>query len=419
MRVAKVASGKSMLASAIRRYAYLRYIVLVGLGISRTTTVASSHHAAPRVAVIAQRLRGTCASKLPHQVRSSHAPMAVTMSRSAAPESMTMDILNTMNPPLSQPTPDTMLPSMGRSKSGHAMPDIAASAPVGTTGVLDLVGMSDIEIPLRWSSGALIPARASAFVSLDDPDAKGIHMSRLYLHLQEFLNHGQLDAPGLQELLCGFLRTHEGLSHRARVELAFDLPLQRPALVSDNWGWRSYPATIEADLGPQGFTLAISVRVTYSSTCPCSAALARQLIQERFDRDFSQRQDLSAEEIRAWLGREDAICATPHSQRSHADVQVRIGNGADLGHESLIDVVEGALKTPVQAAVKREDEQEFARLNGQNLMFCEDAGRRLTAVLNAHPAIADFRVRASHRESLHPHDAVSVAVKGVAGGYRP
>ena len=30
------------------------------------------------------------------------------------------------------------------------------------------------------------------------------------------------------------------------------------------------------------------------------------------------------------------------------------------------------LKTPVQAAVKREDEQEFARLNGQNLMFCED-----------------------------------------------
>jgi GTP cyclohydrolase I len=43
----------------------------------------------------------------------------------------------------------------------------------------------------------------------------------------------------------------------------------------------------------------------------------------------------------------------------------------------LIDLVENTLKTPVQAAVKREDEREFARLNGANLMFCEDAGRRL------------------------------------------
>ena len=42
-----------------------------------------------------------------------------------------------------------------------------------------------------------------------------------------------------------------------------------------------------------------------------------------------------------------------------------------------IDRIESSLKTPVQAAVKREDEQEFARLNGQNLMFCEDAARRL------------------------------------------
>ncbi|TVR12213.1 MAG: GTP cyclohydrolase I FolE2 [Planctomycetota bacterium] len=299
------------------------------------------------------------------------------------------------------------------------MPDIAASSPVGTTGALDLVGMSDIELPLRWSNGTLIPARASAFVSLDDPQAKGIHMSRLYLRLQEFLDLGPLDADGLQELLRGFLRTHAGLSQRARVVLAFDLPLQRPALVSDNWGWRSYPATIEADLGPEGFALAMSVRITYSSTCPCSAALARQLIQERFDQHFAHREAVSAEEMRAWLGREDAICATPHSQRSHADVQVSLHNGHSLDHEALIDLVEGALKTPVQAAVKREDEQEFARLNGQNLMFCEDAGRRLTAVLGTHPAIADYRVCASHRESLHPHDAVSIAVKGIPGGYRP
>ena len=37
--------------------------------------------------------------------------------------------------------------------------------------------------------------------------------------------------------------------------------------------------------------------------------------------------------------------------------------------------MEAALGTPVQTAVKREDEQAFARLNGRNLMFCEDAPR--------------------------------------------
>ena len=52
---------------------------------------------------------------------------------------------------------------------------------------------------------------------------------------------------------------------------------------------------------------------------------------------------------------------------------------------ALIDRVEQALGTPVQTVVKREDEQAFARLNGENLMFCEDAARRMAAALAADP----------------------------------
>jgi hypothetical protein len=83
----------------------------------------------------------------------------------------------------------------------------------------------------------------------------------------------------------------------------------------------------------------------------------------------------------------------------------------------LIDEIENALKTPVQATVKREDEQAFARLNGSNLMFCEDAGRRIQTALNADERILDFWARCTHYESLHPHNAVSVVTKGVEGGY--
>jgi len=84
---------------------------------------------------------------------------------------------------------------------------------------------------------------------------------------------------------------------------------------------------------------------------------------------------------------------------------------------SLIDSVEEALATPVQTAVKREDEQAFAKLNGENLMFCEDAGRRIKLALNNNPDFLDFWARAAHYESLHAHDAVAVVTKGVRGGF--
>ncbi|MBL8273040.1 MAG: GTP cyclohydrolase I FolE2, partial [Xanthomonadales bacterium] len=103
---------------------------------------------------------------------------------------------------------------------------------------------------------------------------------------------------------------------------------------------------------------------------------------------------------------------------SAAEVRVRVVPAfASFPLVDLIDLAEGALKTPVQAAVKRVDEQAFALLNGANLMFCEDAARRLQQALDADERVADFWVRASHYESLHPHNAVAVASKGVAGGY--
>ncbi len=64
--------------------------------------------------------------------------------------------------------------------------------------------------------------------------------------------------------------------------------------------------------------------VAYSSTCPCSAALARQLIQQKFLADFPDQDSFGTDQIHDWLGTEEAILATPHSQRSYADVKVKI-----------------------------------------------------------------------------------------------
>jgi GTP cyclohydrolase I len=278
--------------------------------------------------------------------------------------------------------------------------------------------MDNIELPVSLAGHAASAARVSAKVNLSRPDVRGIHMSRLYLHLDRALSEEPLSACMLRRLLKDFLDSHAELSDRAQLRIDFSLMLRRPALVSDNSGWKSYPAHVLASMVQNRFELEIGVEVGYSSTCPASAALARQLVQDNFASAFPAGQVPERETVLAWLGTEAAIDATPHSQRSQATVRVKIApTFRELPFLDLVDLIEGALGTPLQTAVKREDEQAFARLNGRNLMFCEDAARRMQAVLDADERFADFEVRAAHLESLHPHDAVATASKGVPGGY--
>ena len=282
--------------------------------------------------------------------------------------------------------------------------------------------MGEIEMPVSMvdAQGGVVSsgARVNAFVNLKRPDVRGIHMSRLYLHVDKALSAEGLSPCSLRRLLKDFLESHAELSDRATVQIHFNYLVRRPALISDNTGWKSYPVSVSALLDRGQFTLEVGVQAAYSSTCPCSAALARQLIQENFAKDFSADTALDYGAVMQWLGSEQGINATPHSQRSTAEVKARLAPSfQSLPFLEIIDRVEAALKTPVQTAVKREDEQAFARLNGQNLMFCEDAARRMQKALDEDERISDFWVRASHFESLHPHNAVAVATKGVAGGY--
>ncbi|RTE86244.1 MULTISPECIES: GTP cyclohydrolase FolE2 [Gammaproteobacteria] len=301
-----------------------------------------------------------------------------------------------------------------------SMPDIASHTKTAHVGTLDWVGMSEIEMPLMFVDNGettRVGARVDAFVSLDKEEAKGIHMSRLYLALEALSAEGEVTPEGIKKLLETFIETHADLSDNAMVAIRFDHHLRRNALLSGKQGWKAYPVEIKGEMRSGKFHCDVSVDVTYSSTCPCSAALARQLIQEAFRDKFAQEQ-VSTETVAEWLGSQQGIVATPHSQRSIAEIKVRLNEQADsFLVQQLIDEAEAQLKTPVQAAVKREDEQEFARLNGQNNMFCEDAGRILKKALNEHKAVADFRVRINHYESLHAHDAVSIVTKGVPNGF--
>jgi|688.fasta_scaffold00265_57 GTP cyclohydrolase I len=310
-------------------------------------------------------------------------------------------------------------------------PDIAIETKAQITGTLEKVGMEKVELALKLQSSegevTLIPAFANLYVSLDAPHKKGIHMSRLLLQAHKTFDEKPLSYKSLGDLVKKLKESHIDMSLNAFVEIQFDYMLRRPALVSDNNAWRSYPVVLKAEINhADEISFTTSIRITYSSTCPCSAALSRQLIQEEFLKTFGD-QTPSITDIYNWLGKEESQVATPHSQRSYADIdfmhtgEPKINDNDEnteiencdqsLNLDEIIDGLEKAISTPVQAAVKREDEQEFARLNGRNFMFSEDAARRLKFFCESLENLSDFSIKVQHLESLHAHNAVAFARK--------
>lgn len=292
------------------------------------------------------------------------------------------------------------------SQNPKELNDVALTAPPKEMALtLDEVGLEEVQT-LVSVEGQKIPARARAWVSLKDTNSRGIHMSRLYKVINRLsaqdLNWSHLSA-SLEEMLM----THSHLSDAGALRVDFDLPVLRPALVSGEMGWRTYPVSYQVKNYQGQWTYSVTLKVLYSSTCPCSASLARQAMLERFAEIFKDN-NLSRESILAWLDKPESLVASAHAQRSEAICELVL---SDPGHEGsvlgFLDLIESTLGTAVQAAVKRSDEQEFARLNAQNLMFCEDAARKLKSALNQRSELADFAIEVRHFESLHPHDVVA------------
>ena len=299
--------------------------------------------------------------------------------------------------------------------SDTVLPDVTTEHSTAQLPSIDSVGMQGIAIPLhvlgKRGERLASQAKVDVTVSLDHPNAKGIHMSRLYNLLQQYLSNKDLHKSALTTLMNALIESQDALSNSAQLNLHFDLTVSRPALISKTSGYQSYPASLCIRRSPESYKAQLKLRVPYSSTCPCSASLSRKALAEAFAAQFEAKQpegqQLSVEEIAAWLASKQASIATAHAQRSFADITLDLANKDIPDFIGIIDLVENALGTPLQTAVKREDEQAFAKRNAENLMFVEDSVRRLHAALSTYYQATYFRVKVEHQESLHAHDAIA------------
>ncbi len=287
--------------------------------------------------------------------------------------------------------------------------DIKAETPL----TLKWVGMEEIAVPLNLKlqneNLQKVAAKANVYVSLEDTKAKGIHMSRLHGVINQLADQ-EFNQETTKSLLNEMIESQGGIGHQAKLSVSFDALLKKPALLSDESGFQSYPVTINAEQKTSGFISELEVTIPYSSTCPCSASLARHLTANAIN-DIFAGGTIDKEELIDWVQSQAGSIATPHSQRSYAYIRMALGNNPWPDYSSLIFQFEELIGTPVQTAVKRRDEQEFARLNAENLMFCEDAARRIKAGLEAMSHVEDYWFKVEHQESLHAHNAVVIDAK--------
>lgn len=293
----------------------------------------------------------------------------------------------------------------------NQLPDIASAAHSDSEYALQWVGMDGIALPLLFPFEAgntvSVNAFADAYVSLMDPGTKGIHMSRLYLLLKNQLTGAPLTLNRITDLLGNMINSQDGISDAAMLRLCFEFTLEKKALLSAEKGYQTYPVELTVQQVNGKLSTNLKLTIPYSSTCPCSAALSRQLLASRVGQQF-EGATIDKAVLLDWLQSEDGSVATPHSQRSFAYISLSFAEDQLPELSSLIKKFESVIGTPVQTAVKREDEQAFAKLNAENLMFCEDAARRLKAALEAMPFVDDYWFKVEHQESLHAHNAVVV-----------
>ena len=285
---------------------------------------------------------------------------------------------------------------------------------------LQKVGIAPVDLPItvmRRDGGLqTLQAQASLYCSLDDPTAKGLNLSRVYILMHNTIKD-HLTNEGIRGALEEMATKQK--STNAYCKLRFKYPWTQKALRTreplNAWdietgnyqelengekislrkmeGHIAYDITLEGRYhrgAEKEFRFYLTVNYVYSSTCPCSFELAH-----------------TATELR------DAA-ANAHSQRSVMKTTIEYDPADVVWIEDLVELHRENIPTEVQVIVKRRDEQAFAELNGSNLLFSEDAVRIMAGALDTlydDGKIFDYTISTSHEESLHPWNAIAVMWK--------
>jgi GTP cyclohydrolase I len=287
---------------------------------------------------------------------------------------------------------------------------------------INKVGVSGVDLPVNFirRDGSIekLTTSVSLYGSVDNPNAKGLNLSRFPIVMHEQIaSHISIDGlthildvlqkkQGCKDVYCKMkfkypwiqkaLRTRKELPDNAMDFEVFKVVDGVKLSHEKAEGYIYYDCVLEGQKYGSDYKFFLTVSYVYSSTCPCSFELAQDAILKR--------------------GR----AANAHSQRSVANITIQFDPKSPVYIEDVVEMARKQVPTEVLVICKRRDEQAFAEKNSA-LVFTEDASRLFYQGLDEmydSGKIFDFSVTTEHIESLHNFSATAVIYKGINGGLR-
>ena len=281
------------------------------------------------------------------------------------------------------------------------LPDVQETHKPAVDIMINQAGVDNLKLPfslaLRSGGGEYHKLVANVTITTDvNKNKKGISMSRLLITLNKHL-YLPLNRNLIKYIMNDII--NEVGSKNCYIKFEFDLPILKKSPLTDYIFPIFHHCSFAGKINNDGFRFFQGVIVQYSSYCPCSAELSKDLETKGGNHGF------------------------PHAQRSFANILVEMDpyNANTMNNyvwlEDLVDLVNDCIKTQPYPIIKRPDEQEIAKIASENPMFVEDAIRYISEDLNKYINIKDWIIKCTHEESIHTHDAIAVMWKGVVHGF--
>lgn len=210
----------------------------------------------------------------------------------------------------------------------------------------------------------------SLSVSLEK-DIKGINMSRLTQLLSEITYNNFILENYKEDTRNILLQLRDKLESKdAFINFKYTYFIDKVAPVSQIRGIMNYDVEINGEYINDNYDYILKVNIPVTTLCPCSKAISEY---------------------------------SAHNQRGIVEVSIKVKE--DIKIEDLIETIESVGSCDLYPILKRPDEKYVTERAYENPKFVEDIVREVAEVLYNDDNITYLKVRSTHAESIHPHDA--------------
>ncbi|MHC1683778.1 MAG: GTP cyclohydrolase FolE2 [Clostridiaceae bacterium] len=239
---------------------------------------------------------------------------------------------------------------------------------------INKVGVSNVinPISIRKKDNTILNTvgNFSLSVSLEN-DLKGINMSRLTQLLSDItynnfvLEDYKEDTKNILLQLCDKLESKD-----AFLNVKYTYFIDKVAPVSKVKGIMNYDVEIDGSYCNNKYDYTLKVNIPITTLCPCSKAISEY---------------------------------SAHNQRGIVEIYIKVKENVKI--EDLIEEIESIGSCDLYPILKRPDEKYVTERAYENPKFVEDIVRDVAQVLYNDDNITYFKVKSTHAESIHPHDA--------------